>query len=67
MRKKEDYDLEKITLNLRRGDFARLQFMHGREGAGKTIRKLVIAHISNVDHAINQRDYLNPAILEDIE
>lgn len=55
MRRKEAYPLEKVTLNLRQGDFARLQVIHGRLGAGKVIREMVIGHIKRVDEAVAQK------------
>ena len=45
MRRKEDYPLEKVTLNLRWGDFGLLQKLYPRLGAGRIIRALVIAHL----------------------
>lgn len=55
MRRKEAYPLEKVTLNLRKGDFAKLQVMHGRLGAGKVIRELTIGHIKRVEDRVEQR------------
>lgn len=55
MRKKEDYPLEKVTLNLRKGDFSRLRDLHGRLGAGKVIRELVIGHIRRVEESVAQK------------
>jgi hypothetical protein len=52
MRRKADYPLEKVTLNLRDGDFERLQILHGRIGAGKVIRQLVISHLKRVDDRV---------------
>ena len=54
MRRKEAYPLEKVTLNLREGDFGRLQVLHGRLGAGKVIRELVIGHIKRVEEHVAQ-------------
>lgn len=54
MRRKEDYELEKVTLNLRRGDFERLRGLHGRLGASKVIRELVVGHIKRVEETVNQ-------------
>jgi hypothetical protein len=55
MRRKEDYELEKVTLNLRKGDFARLRELHGRLGAGKVVRELVLGHIKRVEETVAQR------------
>jgi hypothetical protein len=49
MRKKSDYPLQKVTLNLRRGDFDYLQRLHGREGASKAVRSLVIDYIRKAE------------------
>lgn len=54
MRRKEAFDLEKVTLNLRRGDFERLRGLHGRLGASKVIRELVMGHIKRVEETVNQ-------------
>lgn len=54
MRRKEPYPLEKVTLNLRQGDFNRLQVLHGRIGAGKFIREMVIGHIDRVNRHVEQ-------------
>jgi hypothetical protein len=61
MRRKEDFELEKVTLNLRKGDFERLRGLHGRLGAGKVIRELVMGHIKRVETGAAQ------AVPEDIE
>jgi hypothetical protein len=58
VRRKEDYKLEKVTLNLRRGDFERLRVLHGRLGSGKVVRELVIGHIKRVEEAVGQREHL---------
>lgn len=55
MRRKEDYELEKVTLNLRRGDFERLRGLHGRLGASKVVRELVMGHIKRVDERVSQK------------
>ena len=55
MRRKENYPLQKVTLNLREGDFDRLRTLHGRLGAGKVIRELVMGHIKRVEEAVAQK------------
>ena len=67
MRRKEDYKLEKVTLNLRDGDFARLRHLHGRLGAGKVIRELVIGHIKRVEEVIAQKEHLSVGHLTEEE
>lgn len=54
MRRKAPYPLERVTLNLREGDFRRLQILHGRDGAGKIIRDMVIGHIARVEERVAQ-------------
>lgn len=48
MKRKADYPIKKHSLNLRDGDWERLQEMHPRLGAGRVIRELVIAHVDRV-------------------
>lgn len=55
MKRKQDYPLQKVTLNLRAGDFEILQQLHGRLGAGRVIRELVIGHISRVKETVAQK------------
>lgn len=52
---KEPYDLQKVTLNLRVGDWTWLRIMHGRKGAGKVIRDMVIKHIARVEAAAKEK------------
>ena len=55
MKRKENYPLQKVTLNLREGDFERLRVLHGRLGAGKVIRELVMGHLARVDEQVAQK------------
>jgi hypothetical protein len=69
MRRKEDYPLQKVTLNLRDGDFEYLRDLHGKVGAGKIIRNLVIKHIKTVQEKVALEEHLstdNVKIEEDI-
>ena len=45
MQRKERYPLRRLNINLRRGDFEKLRLLHGREGAGRLIRRLVIEYL----------------------
>ena len=54
-KRKEDYPLEKVTLNLREGDWDWLKAMHGRLGASKVIRELVIGHRKRSEELAAQR------------
>lgn len=64
MRRRENYELEKVTLNLRKDDFARLRTLHGRLGASKVIRELVIGHLKRVDETVAQKTAPAPAVLK---
>jgi len=55
MRRRESYQLEKVTLNLRKGDFERLRSLHGRLGASKVVREIVIGHIKRVEENVAQK------------
>lgn len=67
MRRKEDYVLEKVTLNLREGDFARLRALHGRLGAGKVVRELVRGHLKRVDDKLAESSIPAPSIVPDLD
>lgn len=54
MRRREDQPITKHSLNLFAGDFARLQHLHGRLGAGKVIRVLVRGHIQRAEERAAQ-------------
>jgi len=45
MKRTTSYPLQKVTLNLRLGDWEWLRIMHGRAGASKIIREMVIGHV----------------------
>lgn len=45
-KRKSDDDLEKVSLNLIRGDFAELQGYFKRRGAGYAIRKIVHGYLT---------------------
>lgn len=49
MKRNAPYPLEKQSINLRKGDMAKLQELHPRLGGGRVIRELVIAHIDRVE------------------
>jgi hypothetical protein len=48
-RRKLSYPLEKVTLELREGDFEHLAMLYGRQRVSATIRNLVIRHLNQVD------------------
>ena len=55
MQRKETYPLQKVTLNLREGDFEKLRVLHGRIGAGRVVRELVMGHIRRVEELVAQK------------
>jgi len=54
--RKKSYPLQKVTLNLRKGDFDWLRAMHGALGASEVIRELVMVHRSKVENVAAQRN-----------
>lgn len=54
MRRKEDRPLQKVTLNLFAGDYAALQNLYRRPGAGKIIRELVRRHLRDSEALARQ-------------
>ena len=49
MKRREDFPLMKVTLNLYDGDFQRLQALYPRIGASKVIRTLVHSHLKDIN------------------
>lgn len=47
-------EITKHTLNLRAGDFQRLQDFYPRLGAGPVIRRLVQAHVEKLEEKFGQ-------------
>ena len=64
MKRKEDFPIERHSLNLFTGDFARLQEIAGRMGAGKVVRALVRGYIEKMEKLVNQKLPIPP--IEDI-
>lgn len=54
MRRREAHPLEKVTLNLFKGDFERLREYHTHLGAGKVVRELVRGHIKAMEAKLEQ-------------
>ena len=48
-RRKLSYSLEKITLELREGDFDRLATLYGRQRVSEAIRGLIIQHLNRIN------------------
>jgi hypothetical protein len=56
MKRREDRAIQKHTLNLYAGDFAKLQVLYSsRLGAGKVIRDIIHAHIRKIEEEAAQR------------
>lgn len=55
MRRVEDEPIEKVTLNLYKGDFAKLRKHYEKAGAGKIVRTLVRDYLRKVEENIAQR------------
>lgn len=68
MRRREDRDITKHTLNLYSGDYAKLQGLYStRVGAAKIIRDIIHAHIRKIEEEAQQRlpaRGLSPTILD---
>ena len=45
-RRKLSYPIEKVTLELRSGDFDRLATLYGRQHVSEAIRNLIIHHLN---------------------
>lgn len=56
MPKAEAEDLKKVTLNLFKRDYSRLQDLYPVKGAAAAIRELVRQHIQKVDQRIAGKD-----------
>jgi hypothetical protein len=48
--------LQKVTLNLYHGDFARLQRMYGHSNGGTIVRELVRTHIASKKQTKDKKD-----------
>ena len=47
-RRKLSYPLEKVTLELRQGDFDRLASLYGRQHVSESVRNLIIRHLNQI-------------------
>lgn len=66
-KRREDFPLEKVTLNLYAGEFQKLGHLFPRIGSGKVIRTLVHNLIRQVEERVSQETNLpNLPIPEDI-
>jgi len=67
MRRREDRDITKHTLNLYRGDYAKLQALYSsRIGAAKIIRDIVHAHIRKIEEDAAQRLPV-PGVIDELD
>tara|TARA_R110000868_G_scaffold134284_4_gene346201 strand:+ start:634 stop:840 length:207 start_codon:yes stop_codon:yes gene_type:complete len=63
-RRKETLPIQKCTLNLYAGEFAKLQELYPRAGAAKVVRELVHAHLRNIEEQVAQQT--TPIQIEDL-
>lgn len=67
-RKREDFPIEKVSLNLYQGEFKKLTELYPRMGAGKVIRVMVHNLLRQVDEKTAQTaPPRNLPVPEDIE
>jgi hypothetical protein len=66
MKRSEDYEMQKVTMNLRKGDVDKLRTLHGRLGASKVVRELIIGHIKRVEEIVAQNTPQLKLPLEDL-
>jgi hypothetical protein len=65
VKRREDRAIQKHTLNLYAGDFAKLQVLYAsRLGAGKVIRDIIHAHIRKIEEEAAQR--IKAPLVEDL-
>lgn len=62
MPRKKDLDLQKVTLFLFEGDFAKLRELHPRNGASLIVRKLVRNHIRAVQQRLDMTEQAYKAL-----
>jgi len=65
--RKETYPLQKVTLNLREGDWEWLRQMHGNLGAGKVIRELVMGHRARTENRVTTPPLRIEGVLDVLE
>jgi len=53
--RKEDHDLQKVTLNLFAGDWESLQTWHPELGASKVVREIIHAYVKANEERFNQQ------------
>lgn len=55
MKRKSPYDLEKVTLNLRKGDAEFLAYHHPQHGYQVAIRLLIASYVDKVKATIDEK------------
>lgn len=55
MKRKQPFLIEKVTLNLRKGDFARLRELHPQLGSGPVVARLVMSYLNKVDTGLKDK------------
>lgn len=55
MKRKHPFEIEKVTINLRKGDFARLRELHPQIGAGPAIARLIMGYLAKIDAGMQEK------------
>lgn len=55
MKRKHPFEIQKVTINIRKGDFDRLRELHPTIGAGPAIARLIIGYLNKVDAGMKDR------------
>lgn len=63
-KRKQPFEIEKVTLNLRKGDFARLRELHPQLGSGPVVARLVIGYLSKVDAGLAEKGLVEQEVVE---
>lgn len=55
MKRKQPFELQKVTINIRKGDFDRLRELHPNLGSGPVIARLIIGYLNKVDAGMAEK------------
>lgn len=66
MKRKSEHDLEKVTLNLVRGDMAKLQTLFPKQGGSFVIREIVHAYLKAWSARLPAQEIAEQIELEEI-
>ena len=64
MKRKQPYEIEKVTLNLRKGDFARMRELFPQLGSGPAVARLLIGYLRKVDEGMAEKGLVEPETAE---